>query len=196
MMTNRLRSVLMSIISETQSAFLPGRIISDNILVAHEVLHYMNRNNKSKHASMAVKLDMSKAYDRVEWYFLEAIMLKLGFCRRWVDWTMCLVSTISYSFLINGALRGYVQPTRGIHQGDPLSSYFFLLCVERLTCMLLRAEERKALNGIKIARNCLSISHILFADDTVIFCRANVEEGAELMCILGEYELASSQKLI
>ncbi|GAA0144627.1 hypothetical protein LIER_05023 [Lithospermum erythrorhizon] len=136
-------------------------IISNNILVAHEVLYYMSHNKKSKHASMAIKLDMSKVYGRVEWSFLEAIMLKLGFCRQWADWTMCLVSSLSYNFLINGALRGYVCPTRGIRQG----------------------------------RHCPSVSHILFADDSMIFCRATEEEGRELMKILEMYEVASGQRV-
>ncbi|GAA0184227.1 hypothetical protein LIER_31515 [Lithospermum erythrorhizon] len=140
-MTNRLRPVLMSIISETHSAFLPDRIISDNILIAHEVIHYMNNNKKSKFSSMAIKLDMSKAYDRIEWMFLEAIMLKLGFCRMWVEWTMCLVPSVSYSFLVNGEPRGYMCPTRGIRQGDPLSPDLFLLCRDGHTCMLRDAEQ-------------------------------------------------------
>ncbi|GAA0155443.1 hypothetical protein LIER_13170 [Lithospermum erythrorhizon] len=119
-MTIRLRPILMCIISENQSAFLPGRMISNNILIAHEVLHYMNHSKSVKNNNMAIKLDMSKAYDRVEWSFLKAIMLKLGFCRRWVDWTMSLVSTVSYSVLINGVPCGFIRPTRGIRQGFTL----------------------------------------------------------------------------
>ncbi|GAA0142298.1 hypothetical protein LIER_03230 [Lithospermum erythrorhizon] len=127
-MKNRLRSVLMHIISKNQSAFLPGRIISDNILIDHEVLRHMKHKTSRKRSSMELKLDMSKAYDRVEWKFLEAIMLKFGFCRTRVDWTMCFVSTVSYSFLLNGALRDFIRPKRGIWQGDLLSPYLFLLC--------------------------------------------------------------------
>ncbi|GAA0179656.1 hypothetical protein LIER_29999 [Lithospermum erythrorhizon] len=105
-MTNRLRGFLVSIISETQSAFLSGRIISDHILIAHELLHYMKHKVAGNNHFMSLKLDMSKAYDRIEWKFLESIILKLGFYLTWVDWTMCLVSSVFYSFLVNGAPRG------------------------------------------------------------------------------------------
>ncbi|GAA0141497.1 hypothetical protein LIER_02629 [Lithospermum erythrorhizon] len=80
-MTIRMHPILMDIISKNQSAFLPGRMIFDNILIAHEVLHFMNHSKSVKNVNMAIKLDMSKAYDRVEWCFLEAIMLKMDFCR-------------------------------------------------------------------------------------------------------------------
>ncbi|GAA0187340.1 hypothetical protein LIER_34628 [Lithospermum erythrorhizon] len=98
-LANRLQPILMQIISETQSVFLPGCIISDNILITHELLHYLNTNKKGKDTSMSIKLDMSKAYDRVEWCFLEAIMRKLGFSETWIKWVMmCLVTSISYNF--------------------------------------------------------------------------------------------------
>ncbi|GAA0156366.1 hypothetical protein LIER_38260 [Lithospermum erythrorhizon] len=134
-MANRLRLVLMKIISETQIAFLPGRIISNNILIAHEVMHYMNHNKLGANPSMTIKLDMSKAYDRVEWSFLEAVMKKLGFYKVWVDWIMCIVSSVSYSFILNGAPKGFLRPSR-----------------EGLTCMLRRAEEQKALIRIKVSK--------------------------------------------
>ncbi|GAA0143829.1 hypothetical protein LIER_04422 [Lithospermum erythrorhizon] len=97
---------------------------------------------------------------------------------------MCLVSSISYSFLINGAPRDFMRPSRGIRQGDPLSTYLFLLCAEGLTCLLRDAEERKALVGIRISRQSSSISHILFADDTMIFSRAGKVEAGEIWRIL------------
>ncbi|GAA0164961.1 hypothetical protein LIER_20479 [Lithospermum erythrorhizon] len=106
-------------------------------------------------------------------------MLKLGFCRVFVDWLMCPVSTVSYSFLINRTPKGFLRPARGIRQRDPLSPYLFLLCVEGLASMLRAAEERKALSGIRISKESPSISHILFADDTMIFGRANREEAAK-----------------
>ncbi|GAA0163636.1 hypothetical protein LIER_19450 [Lithospermum erythrorhizon] len=140
---------------------------------------------------MSLKLDMSKAYDRVEWKFLESIMVKLDFSRIWVNWMMCLVSSVSYSFLVSGASRGYIRPTMGIHQGDPMLPYLFFLCVEGLTCMLHNAEERKTLSGVKISRASPSITHVRFADDTMLFCKASVGEGKEIMRVLQDYEEAS-----
>ncbi|GAA0153979.1 hypothetical protein LIER_12088 [Lithospermum erythrorhizon] len=137
--------------------------------------------------------DGMKAYDRVEWLFLKAIMLKLGFCRLFVDWVMCLVSSVSYSFLINGAPRGSLRPSRGIRQGDLFSPYLFLLCAEGLTCLLGDAEERKPLIGIHVSREIPSISHILFVDDTMIFNRAGRDETMDIWRILQDYEVASRQ---
>jgi hypothetical protein len=71
--------ILGELISPNQSAFVPGRLISDNTILAYEMSHYMRRKKKGKEVYMALKLDMSKAYDRVEWPFLEGVMKKMGF---------------------------------------------------------------------------------------------------------------------
>ena len=82
---NRLKPLLNSIISETQSAFIAGRLIADNVLIAFELLHHMKTSCLGKKGFMALKLDMSKAYDWVEWVFLKNILLRLGFQQSWVD---------------------------------------------------------------------------------------------------------------
>lgn len=83
-MDNRLKHILHFIITGTQSAFIPGRMITDNILIAHEVMHYMKRKTKGKEGWMALKLDMIVAYDRVDWSFLKAVLTKMGFDCQWI----------------------------------------------------------------------------------------------------------------
>lgn len=113
---NRLKQVLPMVNSDAQNAFVPNRLITDNMIVVYELLHRMRNKCRGKVGQMAVKLDINKAYERVEWSFLERIMLKLGLDRRWVSLAMETITTASYSILINGEPRGIVNPTRGIKQ--------------------------------------------------------------------------------
>lgn len=86
---------------------------------------------------MVIKTDISKAYDRMEWNFIEESMSRLGFNGRWISWIMSCVRSVSYYVLINGSLYGEIIPQRGIRQGDPLSLYMFLICAEMLTQSLI-----------------------------------------------------------
>ena len=128
---NRLKSLLNSIISETQSAFIADILITDNVLIAFESLHHMKTFCSGKTGFMALKLDMSKAYDRVEWAFLEKILLKMGFHNSWVSLIMECITTVSYSILVNGEPQGMIVPTRVLRQGIlyPLISSSFVLKV-------------------------------------------------------------------
>jgi hypothetical protein len=101
-LVNRLKEVLNYVISPNQSAFIPSRLIIDNVLAAYETLHSMHTRMWSKVGFMGVKFDMSKSYDRVEWDFLEAVMRKLGFSNRWVQLIMGCVQSISYVVIVNG----------------------------------------------------------------------------------------------
>ena len=130
-LANKLKKVLPYIISANQSAFIPGCLTTDNILVAFEALQTMNVRMKGKKRYIALKLDMSKAYDQVEWDFLEVIMVKIGLSRSWVDKVMVCVRTVSYSILINSQPNKRIMPSKGIRQGDPLSPFFFHLMCRR-----------------------------------------------------------------
>ncbi|KAL0822904.1 hypothetical protein Bca101_046581 [Brassica carinata] len=142
---------------------------------------------------MAVKTDMSKAYDRIEWTFLRKVLTRLGFHDILISWLMECVSSVSYSFLINGGPQGRVIPSRGLRQGDPLSPYLFIMCTEVLSGLCNQALAQGTLPGIKVARNCPPINHLLFADDTMFFGKSTAASCATLLSILSRYELASGQ---
>ena len=113
-LVNRLKRHLGSIIPENQTAFIPGRMITDNILVAYEIFHSFKARKRQAKSYMAIKTDITKAYDRLEWSFLKEIMGRMGFDEKWIRWIMSSVSIVNYSVLINGSPEGHINPARGI----------------------------------------------------------------------------------
>ncbi|KAL5770698.1 hypothetical protein ACOSP7_014852 [Xanthoceras sorbifolium] len=194
-LANRLKLVLNDVIAPNQSAFVPDRLITDNVVVGFECLHHLNGRRRGVHGLAALKLNMSKAYDRVEWIFIQKMMEQLGFDSRWIAKVMSCITSASYSFLINGEPKGLVKLSRGLRQGCPLSPYLFLLCAEGLTSLLSKAEVAGKLHGIKVARYAPPVSHLFFADDSLIFLRASRREGQVLKEILCAYEAASEQSI-
>ena len=194
-LANRLKPLLPSIVSENQSVFQAGKVITDNILMAFETLHYMKNHQTGNTGFMALKLDISKAYDRLEWSFVECLLKKMGFHSKWVDLMMECITTISYSILINGEPSHTIHPSRGLRQRDPLSPYIFLLCTEGLHGLLTRAAASGDIRGISICRNEPRLTHLFFADNSLLFCRASIQECMHIQALLSTYEEASRQKL-
>ena len=174
---NRLKQVLPQLVCENQSAFVAERLITNNVLVAFETMFHISQKRKGLVGEMALKLDMSKAYDKVEWTYLKRIMQKMGFEEKWVTLVMQCLSTVTYAIKINGVPKGHIIPSRGLCQGDPLSPYLFLLCAEGLSAMLHQAVQEKRLRGVSICRRGPKISHLFFADDSLIFGRATEARG-------------------
>ena len=192
---NKLKIILPQIVSDSQSAFVPGRLITDNVLVAFETLHYMHHNKIGRDGAMALKLDMSKAYDRVEWIFLEKIMSRMGFHQKWISLMTGCISTVSYSILVNGEPHGYIKPSRGLRQGDPLSPYLFLLCAEGLHSLINKAGRDGDIQGVSLCREGPQITHLVFADDSLLFSKATPTAYETIQGILDQYEKASGQQV-
>jgi hypothetical protein len=194
MLSDRLKMYFPDIISDHQSAFVLGRLITGNILVAYESIHAMKKK-KGKRGLCAVKLDMHKAYDRVEWCYLERVMIKMGFHRRWVDMVMACVTSVHYNVRFSSMETDAFTPSRGLRHGDPLSPYLFLLVAQGLSSMLKGAELRGELEGVRVCRDAPMVSHLLFADDSLILMNADTNNALKLKEILDRYCANSGQEL-
>uniref|UniRef100_A0A803PR23 Reverse transcriptase domain-containing protein n=1 Tax=Cannabis sativa TaxID=3483 RepID=A0A803PR23_CANSA len=192
LITDRLKPILDKLISPYQSAFLPGRWIAECSVLAAEAAHTMNKI-RSRKGFMAVKTDMHKAYDRIEWSFLHRVLMANGFNEHFCKLIMQCVTTLSFSILLNGAPLPPFAPSRGLRQGDPLSPYLFILCSEVLSKLVLRAESRKRISGLKIGKKANPITHLFYADDAIFYCKAFVTEAEQLGICIDTYERWSGQ---
>ena len=142
---------------------------------------------------MALKLDISKTFDKVEWGFIIVVMKQMCFCETWCKWIHTCMSTVTFSVLVNGEPSKPITPTRGIRQGDPISPYLYIICTGGLSALIKNNIRLHLLHGYKASRGGPSISHLFFADDSLVFCRATEEECQTLMNTLREYQRASGQ---
>ncbi|XP_075503965.1 uncharacterized protein LOC142541291 [Primulina tabacum] len=187
---SRLRVVAERLISPNQSGFVPGRMISDNILLAQELTHSLTLPTRG--GNVILKLDMAKAYDRVQWPFLFEVLRHFGFSERVVEMVSACISHCHFSVNINGSLSGFFGSTRGLRQGDPLSPMLFILGAEYLSRGLdrlyLQHPELRYRSGCDIL-----ISHLAYADDVIIFANGGSRSLRRLMGLLHHYENCSGQ---
>ncbi|GKD09233.1 RNA-directed DNA polymerase, eukaryota, reverse transcriptase zinc-binding domain protein, partial [Tanacetum coccineum] len=163
---SRIKVALSQIVDENQSAFVPGRAITDNILLTQELLKGYNCINGPKRC--AFKIDIQKAYDTVSWEFLKDIMGRFGFPSKMIGWIMTCISTPKFTICVNGERYGYFKGRRGLRQGDSISPYIFTMVMEMLN-LIVKNEIRKN-NTFKYHFGCrqLKITHLCFADDLII----------------------------
>ncbi|KAG7551702.1 Ribonuclease H domain [Arabidopsis thaliana x Arabidopsis arenosa] len=194
MMVIRLKSVISKLIGPAQASFIPGRLSIDNIVVVQEAVHSMRRK-KGRKGWMLLKLDLEKAYDRIRWDFLEETLLTAGLSVEWTNRIMACVTGPSMRILWNGEQTDAFKPARGLRQGDPLSPYLFVLCLERLCHMIEVEVGRKTWTPISISRGGPKLSHVCFADDLILFAEASVSQVRVIRRVLEKFCLASGQKV-
>lgn len=187
-------SVIGQIVSPSQFAFITGRNITDNTILNHELMFYLN-NRKCKMGYMALKIDMAKAYDRVDWSFLKGILLLHEFSPHFVDLIFNCISIPSYSVLLNGSPHIHFKASRGIRQGDPLSPALFTIFFNVFSKLLTKAKAEGKIHGVKMSRTSPPISHLMYADNLTIYCRANIEEVFEVAKYLHQFSLWSGLRV-
>ena len=166
LLANRLKSILPKFIAVNQSAFIKERLVMENVLLATELVK--NYHKESVSSRCAIKIDISKAFDSVQWSFLINTLQALGFPGKFIHWITLCISTASFSVQINGELAGYFQSTRGLRQGCSLSPYLFVISMNVLSKMIDEAARRKKIGYHPSCKN-LDLTHLCFADDLMVF---------------------------
>jgi hypothetical protein len=191
-LTKRLASVMDTVISTNQSAFIKGRNLVDGVLIVNELVDLAK---KSKKECLIFKVDFEKAYDSVDWSFLEYMLRRCGFSVKWIGWIRACVFAGNLSVLVNGSPTGEISIQRGLKQGDPLAPFLFLLVVEGFSGVMREAVSMGLYRGFAVGGSSVAISHLQYADDTLCIGEASVENLWALKAILRGFEMASGLKV-
>lgn len=130
---------------------------------------------------VGIKVDLQKAYDYINWQVLMQIFDVYGFNENFKLLIFRCLSSWSMKMMLNGSCYGQIPMERGIRQGDPLSHFLFVLFLELLTRMITKLKDEGEIQGIKIGRLALAISHLFFANDILIFCKASVDQTSKII---------------
>ena len=191
----RLRPHLDKLIPPNQAAFVPGRRGLDNVVIAQQLLHSLD-TKKGKVGFKAVKVDLAKAYDRLEWSFIHHVLNAFHQPHMLVDLITSCISSTSISILFNGGKLDSFKPTRGIHQGGPLSPYIFILCMEYLGYLINRECMDKRWVPMKASKDNVGISHLFFANDLMLFAKANIKGAKAIREVLQKFGMESKETVI
>ncbi|KAF7815200.1 reverse transcriptase [Senna tora] len=186
---SRLKPLLPPLISENQGAYVPGRKAIDNVLIAQEISHSFSRKKRGKWGWMIIKLDLEKAFDKISWPFILSTLSHLNFPPHLVNLINSCISSVKHRVLVNGGLTNSITPSRGIRQGDPLSPFIFI-CGMQFFTEIIDAQVRRrkwtppTIKGTKI-------SHLLFADDVLLFSRVDDKSIASIAHSLNLFLMCS-----
>jgi hypothetical protein len=190
----RLKECIPSLISPFQTGFVPGRNIHENIVVAKEMMHTMNRSRGQKGA-FVIKVDLAKAYDKLSWEFIWRTLVEIKLPEKMVNVIMHAITSVETNVKWNGARGEFFRPHRGIRQGDPISPYLFVLCMDKLSHLIMHAINVGDWRGIKAGRNGPMVSHLMFADDLLLFGEASENQMNCVMQILDTFCKLSGQEV-
>ena len=191
-LVGRIRPLLDQLVSPCQTAFVPGQRGVDNAIIVQEIIYTIGRT-KGKGGYMALKIDLEKAYDKLEWGFIRSMLIRFNFPNNLIEIIMSCISSVSTSVLFNGGSLDPFRPSRGIRQGDPLSPYIFILCMEFLDQLIQEKCEAKVWCPVKASRSGPSFSHLFFADDLVLFAKANAKSCNAIREVLDTFCRCSGQ---
>jgi len=187
-----MKKVLPNIIDASQSAFITGRGLLDNVLVANEVVEEIKRRKRSR---VIVKVDFEKAYDFVSWEFLYYMMSRVGFYNKWIMWMKGYLESSTISVLENGSPTQEFKPTRGLRQVDPLAPFLFLIVAEGLAGLVRNSITKQVYKGLKVGKNNVGVNLLQFADDTLFVCEANLQNIMAIKSILRCFEIGLGLKV-
>uniref|UniRef100_M1B0E1 Reverse transcriptase domain-containing protein n=1 Tax=Solanum tuberosum TaxID=4113 RepID=M1B0E1_SOLTU len=170
---------------------MKNRQITDASMIANEVLDWKLKSGES---GILCKLNIKKDFDQLNWAYLINILKQMGFRDRWIRWIFFCISTVKLSVLVNRSLVGFFSSKKGLRQGDPLFSFLFILAMEGLSQMLTKAKELQWIQGLQVGSDpstTLTVPHLLYADDTLIFCGADSQQISNLNITLMVFEFIS-----
>ena len=160
-LASRLKTVVGNTVGEVQSAYVHGRSILDGPLIVNEICSWAK---KSKKKILLFKVDFEKAFDSVNWDYLESVMCQMGYGKKWRKWIRGCLESARSSVIVNGSPTEEFSPEKGVRQGDPLSPFLFILAMEGLNIAMKSAYEKGLFQGIKIPHSETTISHLFYAD--------------------------------
>ncbi|KAI0524605.1 hypothetical protein KFK09_003982 [Dendrobium nobile] len=183
MIVNRLKIFIPKLITEEQVAYVPGRSMSDHCLLALEIFNKF-RISKNKKGLMAIKLDMAQAFDSMCWKTLENVLHWFGFPESFSNLILECVTGVRFSILLNGKGTRWIEAKSGFRQGCPMSPYLFIMCSQLLSSLI---QQRGLQIGIHTSNRAPKITHLLYADDVLLFGKSSVSQLRVMMNLIKEY---------